>query len=261
MSIVPLAQAGQAALTGLGIGNATVAVTASDVKAITTSRTRGENLELEGYTFKRQLGAADVVYVVKGPDTINGKGKRTTHGPYEVNLSAGTCTCAAFANRDECPHIPGARKFHEGDRSRRLEVLEREMWALREVGGGRLRIERDAQQRPLIMVFRSKGLAEDEAKASLIAGESVEVVALDLVAAMADGRYGGIRHMLRKEQGDVLFGAAPNTDQHGQKKPEPTKKPVNPWPGLGARPYIPTDEEARETLHRALAQNKSQDFD
>ncbi len=220
MSIVSPALTGQ----GIGIGTATVAVSARDIKAITTSRTRGENLEMEGYKFTLQPGAGDVVYTVKGPDTFTSKGKRIPHGPYAVNISAGTCNCQAFASREECPHIPGARKYHSGNRSRRREVLDKQLWALQEVGGDRLRIERDSQDRPLILVFRSHGLAEDEARASLDAGEQVEVVALDLDTALASGRYSGTRHVLRSGDSDVILGVAPNTQQHGQKLPN-----TNPW--------------------------------
>ncbi len=233
---------------GLGIGNgaAAVAVTPADVKAITTSVIKGEKLALLGYTFKRQLGLSDVVYVVKGPDTFNNKGKRTTHGPYEVNLSAGTCSCPAFANRSECPHIPGARNHHSGEQPSRMEVIEREAWALREVGGDRLRVELDGNGRALILVWRSSGLALDEVKASAQQGEDVEIMELDMKSAMADGRYAGIRHIRKGGDRDVYFGteavatptpapAAPNTQQMG-----------NPWAG-GPQVYIPTDEEIVES--------------
>lgn len=227
MSIVPLAH------TGLGIGNAIVAVTPKDVLALTTSAARAKNLVLEGYTFTPQPSRnGDVVYKVQGPDEVKRTGTVIKHGPYLTNVSAQTCTCPAFCNRGACPHIEASADYHAGKRPRRAEVKDKQLWALREVGGDRLRIERDDAGRALVLTFRSSGLALDEAQACAKEGEELELIETDLSAIMADGRYGGIRTILREKHTDVLFGVAPNTNQIGRApKPEPPAPPANPWGG------------------------------
>ncbi|MBB6053313.1 hypothetical protein [Armatimonas rosea] len=170
--------------------------TGRETKAITTSLMRSQTLLWKGYKMRRvQAGVVEV----KGQPTehkIRGGGTRIdTHGPYTVDTIARTCTCAGFANRSICAHLPAAMEFHAAYQrgespTVRMVTISRELIALREIEGSRYHC-----QEGRIVVFRSweqAGAYWNQRPDLIEHTELVELRSIDLEELAATRRYAGL---------------------------------------------------------------------
>lgn len=170
--------------------------TGRETKAITTSLMRSQTLLWSGYKMRRLRAG---IVEVKGQPTEHkmrtGGIRIDTHGPYTVDTEARTCTCAGFANRSICAHLPAAMEFHAAyERGEsptvRMVSISRELIALREIEGSRYHC-----QEGRIVVFRSweQAGAYWDARPDLIEyTELVELTSSDLEELAATGRYAGL---------------------------------------------------------------------
>lgn len=177
--------------------------TGRETKAITTSLMRSQTLLWKGYKMRRVQ--ANIVEV-KGEPTVHktrsGGTRIDTHGPYTVDTKARTCTCAGFANRSMCAHLPAAMEFHDAyERGEsptiRMVSISKELIALREIEGSRYHCEAGR-----IVVFRSWELAAAywDARPDLIEHtEPRELRSLDLEELAATRKYAGL--MLQTGEG------------------------------------------------------------
>ncbi len=170
--------------------------TGRDTKALTTSIVRSQTLLWSGYKMRRVRAG---IVEVKGEPTQHkmrtGGIRIDTHGPYTVDTAARTCTCAGFANRGLCAHLPAAMEFHQAwERGEspeiRMVTYSKQLIALKEIEGTRYHCE-DRR----IVVFRSWEAAGAywDARPELVESvEPVELRSVDLEELAATGKYAGL---------------------------------------------------------------------
>ncbi len=173
----------------------TAMTTGRDTKALTTSIVRSQTLLWSGYKMRRL--SAGIVEVKGQPTehkTRSGGIRIDPHGPYTVNTIARTCTCAGFANRGLCAHLPAAIAFHQAwERGEspeiRMVTYSKQLIALREIEGTRYHCE-DRR----IVVFRDWEAAADYWQEDGVRQitEPVELTSQDLEELAATRKYAGL---------------------------------------------------------------------
>lgn len=137
-----------------------VAVNPRKALGITTSLANAETLMAQGYNFRRHVSGGRTLVVVEGKPTVH-RNRLTKelylqpHGPYTVDVEAGTCPCAGFQHHDGvCKHAAAARVFDEFWREGQSVPVIREaleaMSALKEIDGERYHV-----QDRRVVVFRN----------------------------------------------------------------------------------------------------------
>lgn len=178
---------------------------------MTTSLARAERLPLEGYTFRRVSSFGRVIVEVQGQPTqhkrrATGETYIDPHGPYSVDPSERTCTCAAFANRGVCPHIDAACQWLEhwerGESAPVSREAIQDLIALREIGGDRYHC-----QERRVVVFRNweRASAYWESQGLVELCELVALHSHDLKSLHEAGRYVGLL-LVTKAACPINFG-------------------------------------------------------
>lgn len=171
-------------------------------KGISTTVAKADTLLQDGYDMRRNVVHGRVIVTVTGQPTehINretGRPYLKTHGPYQVDIKAFTCTCTGFGNHEGvCKHAKAAvawnAAWEEGrSLSVRIITLSEGPIAFREIGGNRYHVEVETRR---VVVFRDWDAAANYWQENGLI-EHCEIVALgsaDLEDLAATGRYAGI---------------------------------------------------------------------
>ena len=184
-----------------------MAATPRDLYAMTTTIIRGKNLIPDGYSVVE--GDRHGFYTVTGQPTVAKRTQKvTSHGPYEVDVLGGTCTCVGFERmKGVCKHLECATARFAGVVSAGFgEVLEKQFFVLSAPDGQRLVVHHQ-----LVYAFRSRDLAQYQASAASRRLGPLEVRALTLdqcTAMIANPNYTGTRLMMQGDWADIAFPQA-----------------------------------------------------
>jgi hypothetical protein len=202
------------------------AMNARHAQALVTTIVRGKNLLFDGYTIDAQDKPG--LYTVSGQPTVARRtGKVTPHGPYSVDTVAGTCTCEGFANHGDCKHLECCRDLEAGKVPLVREALESTLWALEATKQpGKRLVTEDG----LLKVYRSEGLAINDARANRAEFGDLTPTAIHLKAVLEERKYRGLFLITRTDTHRVPFCSeidgegedpTPNTQQVGRAHENP----------------------------------------
>lgn len=191
-----------------------VAVTTRKALGITTSLANAETLMGQGYDFRRHVSAGRTLVVVEGKPTVHRD--RVTkalylkpHGPYTVDVEAGTCTCEGFQHHGICKHVVAAQVFDTFWREGRSVPVIREalepMSALKEIGGERYQCE-DGR----VVVFRNYTRAANywQERELIEHCQLHTLTSSDREAIQGAGKYIGLRLVTASGHKDIDFAGA-----------------------------------------------------